>query len=178
MTNNYRLNQKYFTAGDYEQLKKTPIKRILTGKAKTIIEPTFISLWGKNANMVINYFFSMPIDILKIDKNGNETVEEEDFTFCSLSFRNCIKEHNVVVNKIFMLCLAENGFADYDEHQNQINYDFDALKGKTLNGWIYCDHNGKGKKIFGTLESFQQYVSYIKELEERQAEEERAELKD
>ena len=175
---NVRLYQDYASAGDYTREKKEQqiIKR-LTGKATTTIEPSFLSLWGKNVNMKINYFFPKTIETYK-EKNGEKIKEMKDFIFCSLSFKNCTKEHWLVVNKTFQHCLVENGLAEYDEHENQIDYVFEELEGKMINGYAYCESNGKGKKLFGTLASLEQYVAYLKELEEKKAEEEREELKD
>lgn len=176
---NVRLYQDYASAGDYTREKKEqPIRKRLTGKATSIVEPSFSGMFGKNVDMKINYFFTQPIEIVKKNEKGEKFTEEKDFNFCSLSFKNCQKEHWLVVNKVFELCLVENGLAEYDEHENKIDFVFEELEGKTLNGYPYCDHNGKGKKLFGKLSSLEQYVAYLKELEEKQAEEEREELKD
>lgn len=176
---NVRLYQNFVSAGYYTGAKKQqPIRRALTGKAKSVVEPTFLGLFGKNVDMVIKGFFVQAVQIAKVDDNGKETLEEKDFNFCALSFKNCQKEHFLAVNKTFELCLVENGLAQYDEEQNTIYYDFDELTGKTVNGYVYCDHNGKGKKLFGKLASMEQYIAYLKELEEKKAEEEREELKD
>lgn len=176
---NVRVYQNFASAGDYNgEKKQQPIRRVLTGKAKTIVEPTFLGLFGKNIDMVIKSFFVQAVQIAKTDDKGKEIFEEKDFNFCALSFKNCQREHFLVVNKTFELCLVENGLAEYDEEQNIITYDFDELKGKIINGYIYCDMNGKGKKLFGKLSSMEQYISYLKEVEEKKAEEEKAELKE
>ena len=176
---NVRVYQNFASAGDYAgEKKQQPIRRALTGKAKTIVEPTFLGLFGKNVDMVIKDFFVQAVQIAKVDDKGKEILEEKDFNFCALSFKNCQREHFLVVNKTLELCLVENGLAEYDEEQNIITYDFDELKGKIINGYVYCDMNGKGKKLFGKLSSMEQYISYLKELEEKKAEEEKAELKE
>jgi hypothetical protein len=176
---NIRLYQNFASAGDFEKNpKKSPVRRVLSGKAKTVIEPTFSSMFGKNVDMKINGFFVQAVEIAKTDKDGKDILEEKDFNFCSLSFRNCQREHFLVVNKTFELCLVENGLAEYDEQENTVLYDFDELIGKVINGYVYCDMNGKGKKLFGKLSSMEQYISYLKELEEKQAEENKAELKE
>ena len=176
---NVRLYQNYTSAGDYtNERKQQPIRKPLTGKAKSIVEPTFLGLLGKNVDMIIKGFFVQAVQIAKTDSNGKEILEEKDFNFCALSFKNCKKEHFLTVNKTFELCLVENGLAEYDEEQNTISYDFDELIGKTINGYVYCDHNGKGKKLFGKLSSMEQYIAYLKELEEKKAEEEREQLQD
>lgn len=175
---NVRLYENYASAGDYEKEKKQqPIRKRLTGKATSIIEPTFSGMFGKNVDMKINYFFPDTIDVVKIVK-GEKVTEKKDFVFCSLSFKNCTREHWLVVNKVFELCLVENKLANYDEEQNKIDYIFEELEGKYINGYVYCDANGKSKKLFGKLSSLEQYISYLKELEEKKAEEGKEELKE
>ena len=166
---NIRAYENY-TSAQGAQAKKTMVRKSLRGVVKSVIEPIWQNEFGKSHWFIIKDFCTLPIMVKKVNDQKEEYLEEMDFNFCVLSFENCQKEHYLCINKSLELVFLENGLAEYTESTKEITYNIDNMLNKKIFGFVFCDTNGKSKKLFSTLTSLESYVQYLNDQSEKELE--------